>query len=237
MSTGRWLFKRVDSAGLNLGGNIRNAVNAINQKGIQKIVKTATDCPSEAARIAELMKTYVDIKISPADFITYHYILSYHSLISDLSTMRDAAQIQNPGIDLARIITLEGCNSIGSLDCERDEQYIDLLIPSIKAAVARFISQSSFNWYMNEMRAVPNRHILQFVTIISSLTCVVPGKPLQSETLREVERQSGCSVKVTAYRIGHRNAHISIIGPKDRLLEAKRLLMTDDKNLPTEKNL
>lgn len=235
MSTGRWLFKRVDSAGPNVGGDIRNAVNATNQKGIQKIIKTATYCPSEAARIAELMKTYVDIKISPADFITYHYILSYHSQISDLSIMRDAARIQNPGIDLARIIALEGCNSIGSLDCERDERHIDLLIPCIKAAIVKFISEPPFNWSMNEMQAVPSRHILQFVTSTSSLTCLVPGEPLQGGWLREIERRSGCSIKVTAYRIGHQNAHISIIGPKDRLSEAKRLLVTDDKNLPTEK--
>ena len=230
MSTGRWLFKRVDSAGLHVDGINRNAVNATNQKGIQKIVKTATDCPSEAARIAELMKTYVDIKVSSADFITYHYILSYHSLISHLSTMRDAAQIQNPGSDLARIIALEGCNSIGSLDCERDERYIDLLIPSIKAAVAKSISQPPFNWSMNEMQAVPSRHILQFVTSTSSLRRLVPGERLQGERLREIERQSGCSVKATAYRIGHKNAHISMIGPKSRLLEAERLLMTT----PTE---
>ena len=237
MSTGRWLFKRVDSAGLNVGGSIRNAVNATNQKGIQKIVKTATDCPIEAARIAELMKTYVDINISPADFITYQYILSYHSLISHLNTMRDAAQTQNPGFDIARIIALEGCNSIGSLDCERDERRIDLLIPSIKAAIVKFISQPPFNWSMNEMQAVPSRHILQFVTSTSSLTCLGPGEPLQGGWLREIERRSGCSIKVTAYRIGHKNAHISIIGPKDRLLEAKRLLVTNDKDLPTKKNL
>ena len=234
MSTGRWLFKRVDSAGLHVDGISRNAVNATNQKGIQKIIKIATGCPSEAARIAELMKTYVDIKISSADFIKYHYILSYHSLISHLNTMRDAAQTQNPGFDLARIIALEGCNSIGSLDCERDERHIDLLIPSIKAAIVKFISQPPFNWSMNEMQAVPSRHILQFVTSISSLTWSVPGEPLQGGWVREIERRSGCSIKATAYRIGYQNAHISIIGPKNRLLEAKRLLLKDDKNLPTK---
>ena len=231
MSTGRWLFKRVDSAGLEVDAIHRNSVNTTKQKGVQKFVKTATDCPNEAARIEKLMKTYVDIKISSADFINYQYILSYRSLNSHLSTMRDAVRIQNPDADLAQVILLEQCDGIGTLDCYQDERYIDMLIPSIKATIKNFISQPPFNWSVNDMQAGPIHQILQFVTSISSLLYLTPYacEALQGESLTEVERKAGCWVKVTAYRIGQDNAHISIIGPKERLLEAKRLLVKDDR--------
>ena len=225
--SGRWLFKRVESAGIEIGQG--RGMMAI-QKGIYKLISPYEQSPSavaEVSRVGALMNSYGSFAFTKSDFVTYHYVLSFEPYVDLIKKMRDDFQKHNPNTTLAQIVMLEGCQNISTTECIQDERNIDKLIGSIKEAVKRFVSQPPFNWspsiYTNEM----NHRILHFVTNEACLKYLMPGarEPLQGgQKLKEIENKTKCSVKVTK-RVGVQDGGVlvSIIGPHERLNEAVSL--------------
>ena len=227
---GRWLFKRVDSAGIEIG-TVRGM--AAIQKGIHKLVSPYEQSPaafSEVSRVGALMKSYGSFAFTQSDFGTYHYIISFEPYLDLIKKMREDFQTHHPNLALGQIVMLEGCQNISTTECMQDERNIDKLIESIKEAVKRFVRQPPFNCspslYTNEM----NYRILHFVSKQVCLKYLTPGgadEPLQGgQKLKEIENKTKCSVKVTK-RLPVHDAEVlvSIIGPQERLNEAVSLIV------------
>ena len=227
---GRWLFKKVESAGIEVG-EVRGM--AAIQKGIYKLVKPYEQSPvavAEISRVGALIKSYGSFAFAKSDLVTYHYILSFEPVVDLIKKMREDFQKHNPNVTLAQIVTLEGCHNISTNECMQDERNIDKLIESIKEAVKRFVRQPPFNWspsiYNNEMKY----RILHFATNSACLKYLIPvvDEPLQGgQKLKEIENKTKCSIKVTRCRaVQDRSILVSIIGPQERLNEAVSLTVT-----------
>ena len=227
---GRWLFKRVDSAGIEIGA-VRGM--AAIQKGIYKLVKPYEQTPfaiAEISRVGALMKSYGSFAFTKSDLMTYQYILSFEPVVDLIKKMREDLRKHNPNVTLAQIVTLEGCQNIATHECMQDERNTDILIESIKEAVKRFVRQPPFNWspsiYTNEMKY----RILHFATNSACLKYLIPGAEelLQGgQKLKEIENKTKCSIKVTRRRgVQDHSILVSIIGPQERLNEAVSLTVT-----------
>ena len=229
---GHWLFKRVESAGFDVGAGREPTAIAAIQKGIHKLVSPydqPTSKITEVSRIREFMTSYGHFAFTKSDFMTYHYILFFGPYTDRINQMRAEVQTQNTNVPLARIVMLEGCDSISTLECILDGRNIGKLIESIKAAVKKVMAQPPFNWSPSILTSgiYPHR-MLQFITDEASLKYLIPGagESLQGgQKLKEIENKTDCSVKVTK-RLGMKHCVlVSIIGPQERLSEARGLIV------------
>ena len=176
------------------------------------------------------MKSHRSFVFTKSDLTAYQYILSFEPYVNRIKRMREDVQKQNAEVALAQIVQLEGCENISAtVECMQDERNIDKLIESIKAAVKQFVTSPPFNW----SRPIPafsvNYRMLQFFTNSASLRYLTPGieEPLQGgQALKEIEKKTGCIIKVTKYRREDQNCIlVSIIGHQERdLNEARRLI-------------
>ncbi|KAK0509501.1 hypothetical protein JMJ35_007895 [Cladonia borealis] len=238
---GRWLFKRVESASFDIEAvhssfatAATQAVNdyAVIQKGVYKLVSPYEQPPykyTEISQVGQRMKSYRSFVFTKSDLTAYQYILSFEPYVNRIKKMREDVQKQNAEVALAQIVKLEGCENISTtVECMQDERNIDKLIESIKAAVKQFVTPPPFNW-SRPLPALVNYRMLQFFTNSASLRYVNPGieEPLQGgPKLKEIEKKTGCSIKVTKYRREDQNCIlISIIGHQERNLNEARSLI------------
>ena len=225
-SLGNWLFKRVDSAGIDIRARHVSFGMSIIQKGVDKLISAYDPGTfTELSRVGELLKSQGSFPLTGNDLMTYQYVLSFEPYTFLINKLREDIGKQNPNVALAQIVTLEGCNDISTVNCMQDEQNIDKLIKSIKAAVKQFVAQPPFNCSTWMYTAV-NYRVAQLITNDSSLKYLTPGskEPLQeSQKLREIENKTGCSVKITRRRGVQDGVLVSIIGPPERLKEASSL--------------
>ena len=229
--SGRWLFKRVESAGFEISPDRGMAVI---QKGISKLVSPYEQSPAavdEVSQVGVILKGYGNFAFTKSDLMTYHYVLSFRPYIDLLKKMRDDLQKQNPNVPLSEIVMLEGCHHISTTDCMQDEGNIDKLIASIKGAVKRFVRQPPFNWSPSIYTNEKNHRILHFATNKACLKYLIPGagETFQGgQKLKEIENKTKCSVKVTRrLPVQDGSVIVSIIGPQERLNKALSLTVAD----------
>ena len=223
--TGRWLFKRVHSAGLTVSTNVQTSIDPVAIQGIGQLLPHdeydwALDSPHEVRRIAQRMKFYSPFGFAATDLSTYDVILCF--------TRTDAnriAKFEPEHKDGARVIVLPGCRDISSEDCAKDPEKIRELIASIKSAVKGFITQELGEWVDGAVKRTKSYRTLQLLLPGRDLNFAGTGDFLtDGDKIKEHESKSGCAIKVTKYKGSTREVLVSIIGPKDHLAKAAALM-------------
>lgn len=165
------------------------------------------------------MVTYKSHGLTAADLDTYDILLCFTR--SDASHL---AKLQAESKDPARIIVLHECRGISSEDCVKDPKKIRELISHTKMAIKRFITEELGDWsdslerrtnYRTQEMVLPGRD-LNYAGTGNSLT--------DPDKLKEIERKTGCAIKVARYKGGMEKVLVSIIGPRGSLNEAATLI-------------
>ncbi|MCJ1402396.1 hypothetical protein MMC11_005616 [Xylographa trunciseda] len=240
-ATGRWLFKRVDSAGrlinnaftlsltaeenlLSPASHIKLAkatIQAIEALELGTYYQWTGDHPNEVERLLERTKQHDFQGIDAADFGHYNFILCFTQHDADeLHRMQKAS-----GNSWARIVFLRGCEYRSTLQYMSDRAEMEKLLLAMKVVIKQFISEHLDDGFESIQFATTKGHrTLQIIQPLNSLNFAGFREPLENgPKLKEYETKTGCAIKVTARRTSSQ-ALISIIGPKERLAEAEAMV-------------
>ncbi len=230
--TGRWLFRRVHSAGHTVRTDRGTTVDPSTLQGVKELLPQngydwAMDYPHETQRIAQRMKFYNRHGFTAHDLTLYDTILCFtHTDASSISKL-DTQSEKRAGT--AKIIVLPGCRDISSEDCAKDPKKIQELISNIKTAIKGFISRELEDW---------NDGLVERTQSYRTLQLLLPGLNPRFEEAndfltdtdkrKEYEIKSGCTIKVTKYKGSTKELLVSIVGPKEHLKEAAALVQSSN---------
>ena len=223
------------SAGIGITTNTRTSIDPTAIRAVKELLPNneydwGSDPPHETQRIAQRMRFYNPHGLTKSDLTTYDIILCF--------TQSDASKISELGTDpnrsdiTAKVIVLQECRFISSVDCTKDPKKIKELIPNIKIAIKSFISTELGDWVDGSIERTKTYRTLQFLLPNHRLNFAGPHQDLMGgEKLKEYEKKTGCIIKVTKYKDSMKEVLISIIGPKEHLLEAATLIKPNMQSL------
>lgn len=233
--SGRWLFKRVDSAGLHVGQG-KWSDPALTKKRIDEmsdeLVSNEFKLELKLDSIKTRIKKYQASAFTIDDMVQYHYILLCGPYGNEMIRRYKQAQEQFPNKRLATIIRLESCDSAVWHTYLKDEFGRDQIISSIGKEIFKIVRQPPLNFPRMKASIGFSGEVCAFVTFDSNLKYLDDKGLLEGgQSLKNVERLSGCAVKVTRYRSGSGQVLVNILGQADCLAYAKRLIVKDDKKM------
>ena len=228
--SGRWLFKKVDSAGLYLGQETWSEP-ALVEKAIDKMSGELGSNELDLDSLTRRIKAYQASAFTVDELVQYHYVLLCGPYGSKMIRIYKEAQERFPNKTLATIIQLESCDRVVSKTYLKDDSGRDEVIESIGKEIFKIVRQPPLNFPKTKSGIGFSRQVRAFVTYTSNLKYLEDSKEFLEggQNLKNVERLSGCTVKVTRYRSGQHKVLVSILGRADCLDYAKSLIVEDDK--------
>jgi hypothetical protein len=205
--TGRWIFKRVDSAGINVDSGFatqlikgipyRNAGVTIPKEYLSGInsedYRWSYDYPDEVSSILNRIKRREIRGLVSEDFGTYGIIICFNETVKRrLAQMRSLSDQAKR--DATKILTVP-CIDFDTEECLVDGGKMQLVVDSIKAGIKSFL--------ITHLNANPvceldkGFRVAQFTVPGGSGFILEEGQKIDdAPQIIALERQSGCSIKI-----------------------------------------
>lgn len=232
--TGQWVFKRIDSAGYerlqSRSPNSWTAPQVITpsfQRGMSGVKPErypwALDYPNEVSRIKDRRTNQPTSWLQAVDFNSYNLILCFSA--SDANTIGNLKRDIVPGNPETnfqrRIRHVPGCERFLGVDCQ-DTKTRDELVAAVGEMVDKFTEAEYGEWYNkvkapSDMRYRTLQFEMQETDLPSTSRDPVPLNEIPK--VKEWEKASGCSIKITRNRAPSNGTSeemctVSVIGPK-----------------------
>lgn len=151
--TGRWLFKRVESAGLNISTtrDSGSGSRGLLPQAIQALPTAeydGNDFPYEIDRVKARIESYTQRRLYDSDFRTFEYILCFDEAAAKMVQDRSQLTKAKPSLlkPTAKIVALRDCSSATCAEMLADGTRRDKVVSAIKAAVKDFVHRELGPW-------------------------------------------------------------------------------------------
>lgn len=224
--SGRWLFHKVDSAGVNPEGGPESA-GGVNTDGIKMLGAKFKSTVMDVEMMEERILQYEKSKFTVEDFQAYDYILLCGPEEEKVTAMWYEAQQRLKGSRLATIIGLEKRRNISTKSCVKDRNLLNQVVENVGAEIFSLMTGDPWRYSYPSAKAGCNAEVVQFVAHYDDIRyqSVKAYTTFEGQALKDVEKEAKCYIKIVTYRCEKRKVLVSIVGRPERLASAKSMIV------------
>lgn len=205
------------------------ANSTLSKQALKKLIAQrrfawAQGFPYETHGIMDQIRPLPQRRINTTDLTTYDIVLCCNAATRDHVEKLKLDRTRKYGPEgVACLVALPHSEELWSMIRGNGSGKLNEFIATIKTSIGEFISLEIGNWSINFPR-IKTYRTRQELLYEPSLNTYHPGKPLRGPRVLEIEKETGCSIRIAKTAPPSDKISLSINGPEEMVMKAWLLL-------------